>query len=69
MLVLGVNKVLNWCQIISAGRRYTCPIKVIDGQLCFVFKRACHSVAEYISENAEVLVQEGGKIFSRPFSK
>lgn len=67
MIVLGVNKILNWCQIVSGGRRYTCPTKKIDGQLCFVFKENWHPVAEYISEYAEELVKEGGKIFSRPF--
>ena len=38
MLVLGVNKILKWCQILSGGRRYTCPTKEIDGKLFFAFK-------------------------------
>ncbi|MBR6513306.1 MAG: hypothetical protein IKT46_00590 [Clostridia bacterium] len=69
MLVLGVNKILKWCQVLSGGRRYTCHTKVINGQLCFWFKEAWHSVAEFISENAEELVKEDGKIFSRPFTQ
>lgn len=69
MLVLGVNKILKWCQIASGGRRYTCPTKEINGQLCFAFKKAWHPVAEFISDNAEELVQEDGKIFSRKFRK
>ena len=69
MLVLGVNKILKWCQVLSNGRRYTCPTKEINGEFCFVFKRAWHPVAKYIAEQAEELVQEGGKVFSRPFRK
>lgn len=69
MLVLGVNKVLEWCQITTGGRRYTCPTKSIDGKLFFHFKKAWHPVVEFISDNAEELVREGGKIFSRPFKE
>lgn len=47
MLVLGVNKILNWCQIVSGGRRYTCPTKEIDGKLLFSFKKAWHPLEEY----------------------
>ena len=38
MLILGVNKILNWVQITDGGRRYTCPIKDVDGELFFKFK-------------------------------
>lgn len=69
MRVLGVNKILNWCQIVSNGRKYTCITKKIDGELFFHFKKEWHNVAEYISENAEELVEEGGKVFSRAFKK
>jgi len=41
MLVLGVNDILKWCQITTGGRRYTCRTKEINGQLCFLFKKAC----------------------------
>lgn len=67
MIVLGVNKILNWLQVLSGGRRYTCHMKEIDGELFFHFKKQWHRVADYISENAEELVQEGGHVFSRPF--
>jgi|BioPla2DNA2_1021312.scaffolds.fasta_scaffold18425_5 hypothetical protein len=69
MLVLGVNKILKWCQILSGGRRYTCPTKDIDGKLFFAFKKAWHPVEEYITEHTDELVEVGGKIFSRPFRK
>lgn len=69
MLVLGVNKILKWCQITTGGRRYTCPTKEINGELFFAFKKAWHPVAKYISEHTDELVQEGGKVFSRPFRK
>lgn len=69
MLVLGVNKILNWCQITTGGRNYTCPTKEIDGQLHFIFKKVWHPVADFLSDYTEELVQENGKVFSRPFRK
>lgn len=69
MLVSGLNRILNWCQVISGGRRYTCMTKMIDGELFFNFKKNWHRVAEFIAENAEELVSEGGIVFSRPFKK
>lgn len=69
MIVLGVNKVLNWCQIISDGRTYTCRTKDIDGKLYFIFKRVWHPVEEFLSDHATELVEEGGKLFSRRIKK
>ena len=69
MLVLGVNKILKWCQITSGGRCYTCPTKEIGGKLHFIFKKVWHPVSDFISDHAHELVQEGGKIFSRPYKK
>lgn len=69
MLVLGVNRILNWCQIISGGRKYTCPIKEVDGQLLFRFKKIWYPVGDYIFDQAEEVIEEGGKIISRPFQK
>ena len=69
MLVLGVNKILKWCQITTGGRRYTCLIKEINGELLFYFKKTWHPVIDYISENTTELVEEGGKVFSRAFHK
>lgn len=69
MVVFGVNRVLNWCQIFSGGKRYTCPTKEINGQLCFVFKKIWYPVADFITENGEELVRENGLLFSRPFKK
>ena len=68
MLVLGVNKVLEWCQITSGGRKYTCQTKYIDGELFFRFKKVWHPVECFISENAQELVREEGKVFLRPFT-
>ena len=53
----------------TGGRRYTCPTKEINGQLFFAFKKGWHLVSDYISDSAEELVREGGKIFSRPFKQ
>jgi len=69
MLVLGINKICKWCQITTGGRRYTCPTKEIDGKLFFAFKKGWHLVSDYVSNSAEELVDEGGKIFSRPFKR
>lgn len=33
MLILGINKILKWCQITTGGRTYTCPTKLIDNVL------------------------------------
>ena len=69
MLVLRVNKILKWCQITTGGRTYTCPTKVIDGELFFRFKKEWHNVAKFACENMKELIQEGDKIFERPFKK
>ncbi|MCD7739682.1 MAG: hypothetical protein LUH58_11715 [Lachnospiraceae bacterium] len=69
MLVLGVNKILKWCQITSGGRTYTCPIKYINGELFFHFKKRWHKVAEHLADHADELVEVSGKIISQPFKK
>ena len=69
MMVLWINKILQWCQITSNGRTYTCPTRVINGELCFSFKKAWHPVSKFVSNHAQELIQDGGKIFSRPFKK
>lgn len=69
MLVLGVNKILKWCQITTGGRRYTCPTKEINGELFSHFKKMWHPVIDYLSGNTTELVEEGGKVFLRLFRK
>lgn len=39
MLILGINRILNWLQITTGGRSYTCPTKEINGELFFKFKK------------------------------
>jgi hypothetical protein len=51
MLVLGINRILKWAQIVSGGKRYTCPTKEINGELFFMFKNEWHKVVEFISEH------------------
>lgn len=34
MLVLGINKILKWCQITNGDRTYTCPTN-ISMENCF----------------------------------
>lgn len=50
MLVLGIHEILNWVQITNGGRKYTCPMKEINGELFFKFKKEWHQVAKYTSE-------------------
>lgn len=69
MLVLGINKILNWCQITSGGRTYTCPTQSINGELFFKFKNNWHKVAEFVFDNAEELLEEGGEVFLQKFKK
>ena len=68
MLVLGICDTLKlkWSQITTDGRGYTCPTKEINGELFFHFKKVWHPIAQYASDCAEILVDEGGKVFSRP---
>ena len=54
MIVIGLNKVCHWCQIIATHGTYTCPTKLIDGELCFRFKKVWYKVAEYASEHMNV---------------
>lgn len=65
MLILGVNKILNWVQITDGGRRYTCPIKDVDGELFFKFKNQLNRVLDYTSVHTTELISEGGKIISK----
>jgi len=51
MLVSGINYILSWVQVISGGRRYTCPMKEVDGVLLFKFKKEWHKVMEFAAEN------------------
>lgn len=51
MLVLCINYACNWVQITNVGRRYTCPMKEISGELYFRFKNQWHQVRDYTSES------------------
>lgn len=55
MLVLGINKILNWCHITSGGRNYTCPTKLIDGKLFFHFKKEWYNWTLTANYNEETL--------------
>jgi hypothetical protein len=50
MLVLNINKNLNWIQIYDGRGRYTCITEERDGELYFKFKNEWHKVKDYTSE-------------------
>ncbi len=66
-LILGVNKILGWVQIVAHGCRYTCPTKEIDGKLCFRFKNSWHVVEDHVGELTTMLVEEEGKVFTKRY--
>lgn len=55
MTILGINIPCQWVQIITNGRRYTCPIREVNGELFFAFKKQLHKVADYVSELTHTL--------------
>ena len=65
MLILGVNRILQWVQIANGGRRYTCPMKEIDGEAFFRFKNEWHKVMDFITDHTTELVSEGGRVFRK----
>lgn len=68
MIVSGINRILNWCQVIDGGRRYTCPTKEEGGKLFFHFKKKWHSVDKHSSNRTEELYySKDGKVRSRLF--
>ena len=69
MLVLGINRLLNWVQITAGGRRYTCIMKEINGELFFHFKKDWHRVMDFTYDLTTELLSEGGKIISQKFNK
>lgn len=69
MLVLGINRVLDWVQITTGGRTYTCPTKEINGELFFKFKKNWHKVMEYTSELTTEFFSKGGKYLSKRITK
>jgi hypothetical protein len=69
MTVLSINYILNWVQIISGGRRYTCPTKEISGELFFAFKKDWHKVLDFTSEHTMELVSENEKTIYKKLIK
>ena len=67
MIVLGLNRIGNWCQVLSNGRKYTCRLKEIDGKLFFYFKKEYHPLMEYLSDTAHELVSDRGKVIFKQF--
>lgn len=55
VLVLGINHICKWVQIVSGGKRYTCPMKEVNGELFFHFKKGWHSVLAFAAEKMHEL--------------
>ena len=68
-MIIGVNRILNLVQIISGGRRYTCPMVKLNGVDTFRFKNKIYNVADHVSEHTTELLYEGKKVISRLFKK
>ena len=69
MLILGINRILNWVQITTGGRKFTCPTKEINGELFFRFKNNWHKVMEFTSELTTELISKDGKVINRMLKK
>ena len=54
MIVVGINTICKWCQIIATHGTYTCPIKEVDGEFFFKFKNIWYKVAEYATEQLNI---------------
>lgn len=45
-------------QIITHGASYTCPIKQIEGEWFFKFKRKWHRVSDYSDERTRITIYD-----------
>lgn len=43
----NICKLLGRVQIISKGRKYTCPVKTKNGEYYFKFKNSWHNLNDY----------------------
>lgn len=61
MTLLAINYVLECVQVLSvhsAGRSYNCPMKMVDGELCFTFKKQLFKVADYTTELTHIFKEK-----------
>lgn len=54
MIITVINKALKTVQIIAGTGTYTCPTKIINGELFFRFKNEWHEVAKFVTETTRV---------------
>lgn len=53
MTLFAINYVLKCVQVYSSssgGKTYNCPMRMINGEWFFHFKKQMHKVAEYTTE-------------------
>ena len=47
-MIVFTNKFFDWVQVITHTGTYTCPTKMINGELYFKFKKEWHKVSKYL---------------------
>lgn len=61
MTLLGINYALKLVQVLSvhsAGRSYNCPMKMIDGEWYFNFKKQMFKVADFTTELTSIFKEK-----------
>ncbi len=61
MTLLAINYALECVQVFSnrsAGRSYNCPMKMVDGKLCFTFKKQLFKVADFTTELTHIFKEK-----------
>lgn len=61
MTLLGINYVLECVQVLSvhsAGRSYNCPMRMINGEWYFNFKKQMFKVADFTTELTSIFKEK-----------
>lgn len=61
MTLLGINYVLKCVQVLSvhsAGRSYNCPMRMINGEWYFNFKKQMFKVADFTTELTSIFKEK-----------
>lgn len=71
LTILGITDFGNchWVRVLSNGRRYTCPTRIVNGVLQFTFKNQTHNVLDYVSEHTTEFTEAGRSILRQRFKR